>query len=337
MELRPQTRYKLAAPMPISLDDIAAARARIAPHVRQTPIIAWNPPEVPAKVTLKLEYLQVGGSFKARGACNRLLAEDPARLAAGVVTASGGNHGVGVAYAASRAGVPATVFLPETAPVTTEKRLGSMGAAVVRGGKAWDDAWAEALRFSERTGALAVHPFEDPLVLAGQGTVGTELHEQAPDLDLVLVAIGGGGLIAGVASAYAALRPKARIVGVEPEGAPSMLESLRAGRVVELPEVRTIAGTLAPRAVGPNTLGIATALISGVVLVSDDDMRAAMQRLWDDLRILVEPAGAAAVAALVFGKVDLGKARSVGVLVCGANVDAALGARVVSGGAASLS
>src|SRR5690349_21016403 len=191
--------------MTLPLDEILAARERISAHVRRTPVIAWSAPEVPAAVTLKLEYLQVGGSFKARGACHRLLAEDPARLAAGVVTASGGNHGVGVAYAASRAGVPATVFLPETAPVTTEKRLGTMGAAVVRGGKAWDDAWAEALRFAGRTGALAVHPFEDPLVLAGQGTVGTELHEQAPELDLVLVAIGGGGLIAGVASAYAAL------------------------------------------------------------------------------------------------------------------------------------
>lgn len=315
--------------MQISLDEIHAARARIAPHVRRTPVIAWDPPEVPVPVTLKLEYLQVGGSFKARGACNRLLAETPERLAAGVVTASGGNHGVGVVYAASRVGVPVTVFLPQTAPATTERRLVAMGAQVVRGGRAWDDAWAAALEYEKSTGALAVHPFEDPGVLAGQATVGLELHEQAPDLDVVVVAVGGGGLIAGVASALAHLSPAARVTGVEPEGAPSMLESLRAGRLVELPEVRTIAGTLAPRAVGPHTLSLAQALVKGIALVSDDAMCAAMQRLWDDLRILVEPAGAAAVAALLGGHVDLSGARRVGAIVCGANVDATLASRVV--------
>lgn len=315
--------------MPLSLDEITAARARIAPHVRRTPVIAWDPPEVPVPVTLKLEFLQAGGSFKARGACNRLLLEAPDRLSAGVVTASGGNHGVGVAYAASRVGVPATVFLPETAPVTTERRLVTMGARVVRGGRAWDDAWAAALEFEKNTGALSVHPFEDPSVLAGQGTVGLELHEQVPDADVVVVAIGGGGLIAGVASALAHLAPRARVAGVEPEGAPSMLASVEAGRVVELPAVRTIAGTLAPRAVGPTTLSIARRLVRGIALVSDDDMCAAMQRLWDDLRLLVEPAGAAAVAALLTGRVDLSGARSATALVCGANVDASLAARVV--------
>jgi threonine dehydratase len=315
--------------MQVPFDEITLARSRIQGHVRRTPVIAWNPPDLPAKVLLKLEHLQVGGSFKARGAVNRLLEETPERLAAGVVTASGGNHGIGVAYAASRFGAPATVFLPETAPRTTEQRLVGMGAAVVRGGRAWDDAWAEALTFAERTGALAVHPFEDPAVLAGQGTVGLELHEQAPDLDVVLVAIGGGGLIAGVASALVHLAPRTRVVGVEPEGAPSMLESVLAGRVVELPEVRTIAGTLAPRAVGPTTLALTRALVGSIALVSDDAMLAAMKRLWDDLRLLVEPAGAAAVAALLGGHVSLAGVSSVGVLVCGANVDAALAARVV--------
>lgn len=315
--------------MPISLTDIASARDRISDHVRRTPVIGWSPPEVSAEVTLKLEYLQVGGSFKARGACNKLLSESRDRLAKGVVTASGGNHGIGVAYAASRAGAEATVFLPESAPKSTEQRLGIMGARVVRGGRAWDDAWADALAFADRTGALAVHPFEDPLVLAGQGTVGAELFEQVPKLDMIIVAIGGGGLIAGVATAYAALSPRTKIIGVEPVGAPSMLESLRAGRVVELPDVQTIAGTLAPRAVGPNTLSIATALISKVVLVSDEQMKSAMQRLWDDLRILVEPAGAAAVAALLSGQVTLPAGKKIGVLVCGSNVDSTLAARVV--------
>lgn len=315
--------------MEISIEQIRAAQQRIAEHVRRTPVIAWEAPEVPARVTLKLEFLQVGASFKARGACNRLLSEDRSRLDRGVVTASGGNHGVGVAYAALRLGAKVTVHLPETAPRSTERRLLAMGARVVRGGRAWDDAWADAVRSAGETGSLAVHPFEDPPVLAGQGTVGLELHEQAPDLDLVIVAIGGGGLISGVASAYSALSPRTRIVGVEPEGAPSMREAVRAGRVVELPFVKTIAGTLAPRAVGPNTLSIASKLVSDIVLVSDDEMRGAMRRLWDDLRILVEPAGAAAVAALLSGRVPLSGARSVGVLVCGANVDSALAADVI--------
>jgi threonine dehydratase len=330
-----------ASEMDLSLDEMLAARARISPHVRRTPVIRWEVPEVPAAVTLKLEFLQVGGSFKARGACNRLLQETPARLAGGVVTASGGNHGVGVAFAAQRVGVAATVFLPDSAPLTTENRLLTMGASVVRGGRAWDDAWTQALAFADRTGALPVHPFEDPAVLAGQATVGLELREQTvsleaggagpagADLDVVVVAIGGGGLICGVASAYAALAPRTRIVGVEPVGAPSMLESMRAGRVVELPSVHTIAGTLAPRAVGPNTLSIARRLVREIVLVSDDEMRSAMARLWDDLRILVEPAGAAAVAALLAGKLPLSGARSVGLLVCGANVDARLAASVI--------
>lgn len=317
--------------MLVPLGEILSARERIAPHVRRTPVVEYRPPEVPVPLTLKLEHLQVGGSFKARGACNRLLGEPPERLAPGVVTASGGNHGVGVAYAAARAGARVTVFLPETAPITTERRLVAMGAAVVRGGKAWDDAWAEALLFSERTGALAVHPFEDPWVLAGQGTVGLELHEQAPHLDVAVVAIGGGGLIAGIASALAALEPRCRVVGVEPEGAPSMRESVRAGKVVELPEVRTIAGTLAPRAVGPTTLGIVQARVPEIALVTDDEMLSAMQRLWDDLRILVEPAGAAALAAVLAGKIPLASSRSITVLVCGANIDATLASRVIAG------
>jgi threonine dehydratase len=315
--------------MNLSLPDLEAARARITGHVRVTPVIAWDPPEIAARVTLKLEHLQIGGSFKVRGALSCLLAEDPARLARGVVTASGGNHGIGVAYAAAQVGAKAVVYLPESAPVATERRLAELGAEAIRGGRAWDDAWQTALAHAERTGALAVHPFEDPPVIAGQASVGLELFDQAPDLDTALVAIGGGGLIAGVALALHARAPAIRILGVEPEGAASMTASLRAGHVTPLAEVRTIAGTLAPRSVGPNTLEIAQREAVSVILVSDDELRAAMRRLWDDLRILVEPAGAAAVAALLSGRAPLGDARHVAVLVCGANLDAALAAPVL--------
>ena len=315
--------------MNLSLPEFEAARSRITGHVRVTPVIAWDPPEIAARVTLKLEHLQIGGSFKVRGALSCLLAEPPARLARGVVTASGGNHGIGVAYAAARVGAKAVVFLPESAPAATERRLAALGAEAIRGGQAWDDAWLSALAHADRTGALAVHPFEDPLVIAGQASVGLELFEQAPDLDTALVAIGGGGLIAGVAAALHARAPGIRILGVEPEGAASMTVSLRAGRVIPLDEVRTIAGTLAPRSVGPNTLAIAQREAVSVVLVSDDELRAAMRRLWDDLRILVEPAGAAAVAALLSGRAPLDDARHIAVLVCGANLDAPLAARVL--------
>ncbi|MSP60613.1 MAG: threonine/serine dehydratase [Myxococcales bacterium] len=312
----------------VSLDDVRAAATRIAPHVRRTPSLPWTcriasvgPVLDRRRVTLKLEHLQVGGSFKARGAVNRLALAGPDALARGVITASGGNHGLGVAWAASRFGARASVFLPERAPASTERRLQAMGAETVRRGAAWDDAWRLAEQAAVESGGLLVHPFEDPAVIAGQGTVGLELCEDAPDLDVLFVAVGGGGLIAGAGLAAKALRPSLRLVAVEPIGAPSLSVSLDAGRVVELAEVRTIAGTLAPRAIGPTTLAFAQALVDEVVLVSDDEMRAAMRLLWDELRLLVEPAGAAALAALVSGRVKLAAAQHVGVLVCGANLD----------------
>jgi threonine dehydratase len=313
----------------LTRDDFTAARARIAPYVRRTPTLTWSPPDAPS-VTLKLEYLQVGGSFKARGACNRLFSASADEVAHGVVTASGGNHGLGVAYAAHRRGCPATVYLPETAPRGTEERLLRFGARAIRFGRGWDDAWAEACREAERTSALALHPFEDPRVVCGQGTIALELVEQAPESDLVVVAIGGGGLIAGVAAGLAALGARTRVVGVEPEGAPSMLRSLEAGRVAPLDEVRTIAGTLAPRAVGPEVLALVARHVARVVLVTDEEMRAAMRVLWHDLRILVEPAGAAAVAALLHRRLEVEGARAITILVCGANVDPSLAATTLA-------
>jgi threonine dehydratase len=308
----------------VTLDEARAAAARIRGHVRRTPVIEWN------GLALKLEYLQHGGSFKARGACNRLLAARADELGAGVVTASGGNHGLGVAYAAGRVGVPATVFLPDNAPASTERRLRAVGTRVERGGRAWDDAWARAAAHAAESGALLVHPFEDPEVIAGQATIGLELDEQLASIDVVVVAVGGGGLIAGVAAALRALRPSVRVIGVEPRGAPSMKDALAAGRLIELPEVKTIAGTLAPRAIGPRTLAHATALVEEVVLVEDQELFGAMRLLWDELRILVEPAGAATVAALQAGRVRLDGGRAVA-LVCGANLDADLAAAVVGG------
>jgi threonine dehydratase len=302
----------------VSVDDVRAARERIAPHVRVTPTVRWKD-----DVWLKLEMLQMGGSFKARGACNRVFAADAGGLAHGVVTASGGNHGLGVGYAAARRGVAATIYLPERAPQSTERRLGELGARVERHGRDWDDAWAVAAKHARETGALLVHPFEDPEVIAGQGTIGFELLEQLGRFDTVVVAIGGGGLIGGIAMVLKSLAPSVRVVGVEPTGATAMKDSLAAKQLVSLPRVDTIAGTLAPRNVGPHTLALAARFVDDVVLVSDAEMKAAMKALWGELRVLVEPAGAAAVAAIAGGQVDAAGKR-VAVLVCGANLDVAL-------------
>jgi threonine dehydratase len=309
------------------LEDVFAATARIAPHVRRTPTIAWTAPGG-ARVFLKLEHLQVSGSFKARGSFNALLSAPEGALAKGVVTASGGNHGLGVAWAAKALGAKATVFLPVSAPAATEKRLAALGARVERGGAAWDDAWERAVQDSQRTGALLVHPFDDPDVIAGQGTIGLELLEEVPELDLAVVAIGGGGLIAGVTIPLA--ERGVRVVGVEPTGAPSMLRSREAKRVVRLPSVKTIAGTLAPLAPSELTLAL-NAPVADVVLVEDADMLAAMKLLWEDLRILVEPAGAAALAAVLSGRIALEGAKNVAILVCGSNPDAALAATILQG------
>jgi threonine dehydratase len=302
----------------VGLADVRAARERIGSHVRVTPVVRWRD-----DVWLKLEQLQMGGSFKARGACNRLFAADEKQLASGVVTASGGNHGLGVAYAATRRDVPATIYLPERAPQSTERRLGEMGARVERQGRDWDDAWAVAEAHAAKTGALLVHPFEDPEVIAGQGTIALELLEQLGKFDTVVVAIGGGGLIGGIAMVLKSLAPTIRVVGVEPTGATAMKDSMAAGKLVALERVETIAGTLAPRAVGPHTLALASRYVDEVVLVSDAEMKAAMRTLWSELRVLVEPAGAAAVAAVATGKVPTREKR-IAILVCGANLDTAL-------------
>jgi threonine dehydratase len=306
--------------LPVAMSDVHAARERIRPHVRHTPVLRLGD-----DVWLKLEQLQHSGSFKARGACNRLLAADRAQLANGVVTASGGNHGLGVAYAAARLGVAATVFLPERAPASTDARLSAYGAASVRHGRDWDDAWAAAVAFAAERAALLVHPFEDREVIAGQATIGLELIEQLGRIDVAVVAIGGGGLIGGIALAIKSTLPSVRVIGVEPTGATAMKDSIAAGQLVTLERVDTIAGTLAPRAVGPNTLALARRYVDEIVLVSDDELRATMKRLWREARLLVEPSGAAAMAAVAGGHVTVAGKRAA-VLVCGANFDPAMAA-----------
>jgi threonine dehydratase len=308
---------------PITAADVVEASQRLTGLVRRTPLLPWDLGRPPshARLYLKLEQLQVTGSFKPRGALNAITSLHASQLRNGVVTASGGNHGLAVAYAAQQRGVPATVYLPQRASTAIDAKLESYGATVVREGPDWDDAWEAASRFARETGAATIHPFEDPPVMAGQGTLGVELLEQEPDLDTLVIAIGGGGLIGGISTYVTSVKPEIRVVGVEPVGARSMQVSLEAGRVVPLDEVRTIAGTLAPRSVGPHSLAAAQHYVDQIVNVSDGEMVEAMRLLWSDWNLLVEPAGAAALAAVMTERVALEAGSRVGVLLCGANLD----------------
>jgi threonine dehydratase len=305
----------------VGLAEIEAARERIRGRVRRTPLIRPEPVrQTPgaADLTLKLESLQVTGSFKARGATNKLLTLPRAEVRRGLVTASGGNHGLGVAYAGWFSGVPVTIFLPANAPASKEYLLRLWGAEVVRAGEVWDDANEAALAAADAHGWTYVHPFADPAIVAGQGTIGLEILEDAPETEVLLVAVGGGGLIAGVATAAKAVNPRIQVIGVEPVGAPTLHDSLRAGRVVELAEVRTAANTLAPRRSDPFNFEIVRATVDRIVLVTDEQMREAARWLWLELGIGTELAGAAALAALMAGRIRPPPAASVCALICGA-------------------
>jgi threonine dehydratase len=308
----------------IGLDDIRAAQERIGPYVRRTPVMAPTSAKEPLpldKVFLKLECLQVTGSFKARGAMNRVLATPREDLAGGIVTASGGNHGLAVARTAYVAGVPATVFLPANVSPAKVEKLKGWHARVEIAGEVWDTANAAALAHAQASGALYLHPFADPLVVAGQGTLGLDLLDDLPDMDAVLIAIGGGGLIAGVATALKARRPAIRIVGIEPTGSPTLKASLEAGRVVTLPEVTTAVPTMACRRTDERIFALVRDAVDEVVLVTDEEMRAAARWLWFETGVAADLSGAAAVAALQAGRIACGRDTKVCALVCGAGPD----------------
>lgn len=310
--------------MDIALEDIEAARARIAAYVRHTPL-APGPSlrtDIPQGLLLKLENLQISGSFKARGAFNNLLQMSPEQRQQGVVVASGGNHGLAIAIAAARIGTPATVFLPSTASPDRVARIVAWGAEVVRFGANSPALFSESQRYATERGMLYVHPYDAERTVHGTGTLGLELLDDVPDLDCVLIAIGGGGLIGGMAAAIKQRHPTVRIIGVEPTGAPSMLASLDAGHVVELPSNDTIADTLSPRAVSELTLDLTRRYVDEVVLVSDAQMVRAMRSLWAECNQLVEPAGAAVIAALQSGVADVSRHTRPVALICGGNANA---------------
>ncbi len=316
------------ADTPISLKDIQAAHERIAGYVRRTPIVhaapLKHPPERHGDLYLKLECMQISGSFKARGAANKLLSTPQAQVARGLVTASGGNHALGVAYAGWLAKTSVTIYLPHNTPSIKAQKLENWGAKVIFEGEVWDEANQAALATAERDNLVYIHPFADPDVIAGQGTIALEILQDLPEVDLLLVAIGGGGLIGGVSLAAKALKPTLKVIGVEPVGAPTLYESLQAGHVIELDEIHTQANTLAPRKSTALNYGIIQQNVDEIVLVSDEEMRSAAQWLWFEMGIAAELSGAAALAALLSGKVqpvppfDSAK---ICVLVCGAGSD----------------
>jgi threonine dehydratase len=303
----------------VTPDRIAATDRRIREHLRRTPLLGMDLPRIghpPQPVELKCEYMQVAGSFKARGAFANLVLRDVPE--AGVVAASGGNHGVAVAYAAQRLGVPASIFVPTISAPEKIARIRSLGAELVVAGDRYADALDGALEHQARGGAMAVHAFDQPETLLGQGTVGLELREQRPDLDTVLVPVGGGGLVAGVAASYAG---GARIVAVEPAGAPTLTYARRAGEPVDAPTGSVAADALAPRRIGQHPFAVTERFVEQVVLVDDDAIIAAQRMLWGAARLLVEPAAATAAAAITSGAYRPAPNERVAVLVTGANLD----------------
>ena len=308
----------------VTLDDIEAAAERIAGRVRRTPCLRSRfnlAPLHDGPLLLKLECLQVTGSFKARGANNAVLGLDFAALGRGVITASGGNHGIAVAYAGHASGVRTVIYLSENVPAAKAERLRAWGAEVVIEGALWDDANEAAMARAERDGLRYIHPFADPAVIAGQGTVGREMLEQSPGIDVLVVAIGGGGLISGVATAAKAMAPGIRVVGVEPVGAPTLSASLAAGAVTTLDTIETDAVTLAPRRSAEINLDIVRRSVDEIVLVTDDEMRAAARWLWFEAGVAAELSGAAAIAAVQTGRVTAEPDATVAAIVCGAGTD----------------
>jgi threonine dehydratase len=302
----------------LSRAEIVAAADRIAPYVRRTPVVVLEAgvPGLEGEHHLKLELLQHTGSFKARGAFNHMLsAEVPA---AGVVAASGGNHGAAVAYAARRLGYRAEIFVPETSPEIKVRRLRQYGAIVTQIGAAYTEALAASQARAAAIGALSIHAFDDPAVVAGQGTVAREFAEQVPGLDTVLIAVGGGGLIGGVASWF---RGDVRVVGVEPERAPTLASALDAGTPVDVAVGGIAVDSLGASRAGALAFAAARQFVERVVLVEDTQISAAQRLLWEDLRIAAEPGGATALAALLSGAYRPEPGEQVGVLVCGGNVD----------------
>lgn len=305
----------------IEKSSIESAHARIAPYIRETPIVRLNGADFglePFPIVLKLEQLQHGGSFKARGAFTNLLSREIP--AAGVVAASGGNHGAAVALAARHVGVPAKIFVPEVSSAAKVARIREYGGDLVIIGEHYGIALAESEKYRDETGALAVHAFDDEHTMRGQGTIALELQQQAPELTTVLAAVGGGGLLAGIAAWFAGTNVK--VIGVEPEHAPTLTKALDAGEPVDA-ETGSIANdSLAPRRIGARVFPILQEHVDRVLLVTDEEIRRSQEMLWSVARVVVEPGGAAAFASVLGKKYVPAAGERIAVVLSGGNTNA---------------
>ncbi len=307
----------------IDIDKIRQAQKRVAKVAAKTPF-AYAPlltKRTGKNIYLKKENLQVTGAFKLRGAFNKISSLDDAQKEAGVVAASAGNHAQGVAFSAKYYNVDATIVMPENTPLTKINGVKAYGAKVVLAGKNYDEAYMHVVKLAKEQGKTFVHPFADEEVMAGQGTIALEMLEEKNDIDAVLVPIGGGGLIAGIASAIKQLNPKIKVIGVTAAGAPAMKRSFELGRPVDSTEVRTIADGIAVRDTSEMTLNIILETVDEIVEVDDEEIADAILFLLENQKLLVEGAGAVGVAALLYDKVDLPPESNVAIVLSGGNID----------------
>jgi len=316
-----ETTPRSAAEHRVTAEAIEQAAADLRAHLQPTPLQYSRAFTAKAgcHVYLKIEGIQPTRAFKVRGALNKLMHLRPEERAAGVITASAGNHGQGVAYAAQAFRIPATVYVPDGANLLKVQAIKRMASRVVHFGRAYDDAYREALHVQESSGAIFVHAFDDPAVVAGQGTIGVELLEQLPTFDTVLVPVGGGGLIAGIAQYLKARRPAVQVIGVEPAGADALTRSLAAGDLVTLDRVDTMADGLAAKTPGRIALSIARTCVDRMITVEETEMLRAIRLYFEWEHLLAEPAGAAALAALLYHYAPEVSERVV-VLLSGANI-----------------
>lgn len=317
----------------ISMELLRDARCVLSPVINLTPMIPAKGFVPDCRFYLKADCLQKTGAFKLRGAYYKLSTLTDEEKARGVIACSAGNHAQGVAFAARDMGIPATICIPAGAPLSKIEATRSYGANVVLVPGVYDDAHAEAVRLRDEQGLTFIHPFDDERVMAGQGTIGLEIAEQLPDVDVVLVPIGGGGLIAGVASALRQLKPACRIIGVQAAGAASMADSLRAGHILTLPEVHTVADGIQVKTPGEKTFAICCEAVDEVVTVGEAEIASAILTVLERQKLMVEGAGAVGVAAAMYGELDL-RGKTVCALLSGGNLDVTMLERIITRGLA---
>lgn len=317
--------------MSVTLGMILEARERLKGVAQRTGMVQFKAlSDEHSQVYLKTEDLQNTGSFKVRGAYIKIASLSAEERACGVIASSAGNHAQGVALAAKAFGVPATIVMPAGAPLSKVKATRELGANVVLHGTVYDDAYAEACRIQKETGATFIHPFDDPMVIAGQGTIGLEIMDDLPDVGTIVVPIGGGGLASGVAAAVKMLHPDVRVIGVQASGAAGMKASLDAGHIVELPSAKTIADGIAVKRPGENTFELCRQYLDEVVTVDDDEIAQAILFLMERGKMVAEGAGAAPVAAIINRKFDV--SGKVAAVISGGNIDVTMLSRIIEKG-----